>query len=165
MNNTKETNTLYNSPLEVGLRALVILEELKSKKLDIQTLVYFDYLIVHSDDVDGPASMHPSLQNRIGELSIKREAIKKGLLIMHSKGLLDCHFDQEGMYYQANDNTAYLISYLRSEYYSLLKTRAEWIKNQFSDYTENQLIDLFVKRIFAMKPEVSNESALMDLNI
>lgn len=50
----------FNSPVESGLRALVLLYSLFPTSASLQRLVVFDYLLIHSDDVpDGPEGLHP----------------------------------------------------------------------------------------------------------
>ena len=59
MADTAAVATPFNSPLETGVRALTVLAELAPAALDLQRLVYFDYLVVHSADAGGPRSLHP----------------------------------------------------------------------------------------------------------
>ncbi|MFD4172173.1 ABC-three component system middle component 2 [Streptomyces anulatus] len=53
------TVTPLNSPLEVGVRALVLLTESHPRPLDLAQLVALDYLVLHSGEFDGPRSLHP----------------------------------------------------------------------------------------------------------
>ncbi len=62
----------FNSALETGVRALTVLAEASPRALDLQELVYFDYLIVHSGDAGGPASLHLNTPLRNGELLVRR---------------------------------------------------------------------------------------------
>ena len=64
--------TPFNSPLETGVRALTVLAESAPAALDLQRLVYFDYLVVHSADAGGPRSLHPNTPLRNGELLVRR---------------------------------------------------------------------------------------------
>lgn len=41
-------NNPFNNPLEVGLRLLCILNEAYPKKISLQSLIYVDYIIIHS---------------------------------------------------------------------------------------------------------------------
>src|SRR6266542_2221488 len=107
MNLFEERNTsVFNSPLEIGLRVLYLLNELLPNGCDLQRLVYYDYILVHSSDVpDGPKSIHPSIPHRTTEILIKRELVKKGLTLMHSKQLVDSVFDSTGISYKATELT------------------------------------------------------------
>ena len=51
-----------NSPLEVGIRTLVLLTETFPSRLDTAELVYLDHVMLHSGDLaGGPDSLHPDL--------------------------------------------------------------------------------------------------------
>ena len=43
----------FNSAVEVGLRTLIVLDASYPNTSSLGRLVVFDYLLVHSDDVDG----------------------------------------------------------------------------------------------------------------
>ena len=50
----------FNGPVEIGLRALALLNEAFPACYSMQRLVVFDYLVVHSDDMPGgPTGLHP----------------------------------------------------------------------------------------------------------
>ena len=50
----------FNSPLEIGVRTLTILIVSYPKAHDLNRLVQYDYLTVHSlEDAGGPQSLHP----------------------------------------------------------------------------------------------------------
>ena len=67
---------LYNSKLEAGIRAVVVLEELRPSAADLAEMVLFDYVVVHTADLGGPASLHAELPGRKGELLVRRRLIE-----------------------------------------------------------------------------------------
>jgi len=71
-----ETQT-FNSPIATGVRALILLAESYPDQLDLQRLLEFDYILVHTKDVDGPPSIHPALPLRSGELLVRRQLIDR----------------------------------------------------------------------------------------
>ena len=75
----------FNSPIETGVRALILLAESYPDQLDLQRLLEFDYILVHTTDVDGPPSIHPALPLRSGELLVRRHLIERGLMLMMSR--------------------------------------------------------------------------------
>lgn len=51
----------FNTPLEYGFRALFILDAADNVAMDLQRIVSYDYLLVHTSDVPrGPKSLHPA---------------------------------------------------------------------------------------------------------
>ena len=58
----------FNTPLETGIRSLGILVASYPKAFDLQRLVAFDHLVVHTADIGGPESLHAELPMRSAEL-------------------------------------------------------------------------------------------------
>lgn len=162
MNLFEERNTsVFNSPLEIGLRCLYILNELQPKGCDLQRLVYFDYILVHSSDVpDGPKSIHPSIPHRTTEILIKRELVKKGLTLMHSKQLVDTVFDSTGITYRATELTRPFLEYNKSEYANSLREISFWLVNKFETYSDIKLSLFIKKNLDVWGGEFSKESIL-----
>lgn len=124
--------SLFNGPVEVGLRTLVLLVEVFPKALDLQKLVTFDYFLVHSGDVDGgPASLHPPSPLRSGEVAVRRGLIEQGLQLYRSRGLILQQPSPDGFAYLADDSAASFLDALTSTYVTSLRACAEWIVESF----------------------------------
>lgn len=121
----------FNSPLETGVRSLTILVAAYPAAFDLQRLVEMDYLVVHSGDADGPASLHAPLPLRAGELLVRRGLIEKGLMLMMSRGLIQRQSTCEGFCYLADDTAAPFIAALTADYSCRLRIRAEWAVKRF----------------------------------
>ena len=130
----------FNSPLESGLRAITILVEAFPLALDLEYLVFFDYLTVHSGDVEnGPESLHAPLPMRSGELTVRRELIERGLLLMMSRNLTDRLASIEGFKYIATESADPFLEMLSSHYTLDLRKRARWVVLTFGDFTPEQI--------------------------
>ena len=130
----------FNTPIESGLRLLFALDQAGGRSFDLQRLVSYDYLLVHSGDVeDGPASLHPAVPFRGSELLVKRELVRAGLDAMFSKELLEKRFEPTGICYRATALTGAFLKLLISSYAAALRTRAEWVVTRFSDYSDAEL--------------------------
>lgn len=137
----------FNSALETGIRSLTILVAAFPVAFDLQRLVEMDYLVVHSNDVDGPASLHTPLPSRAGELLVRRGLIEKGLTLMMSRGLIRRQATQKGFRYVADDTAAPFIGALSAEYSRRLRVRAEWAVKRFEDASTED-IRLITNRLF-----------------
>lgn len=133
-----ETQT-FNSPIETGVRALILLAESYPDQLDLQRLLEFDYILVHTKDVDGPPSIHPALPLRSGELLVRRQLIERGLMLMMSRGLISSHATPNGFMYQAEDSAGPFLDALTAEYLDDLKDRAVWVVDRFSDMSDHDI--------------------------
>jgi len=130
----------FNTPIESGLRLLFALNQAGGRSFDLQRLVSYDYLLVHSGDVkDGPTSLHPAVPFRGSELLVKRELVRAGLDAMFAKELLEKRFEPTGICYRATALTGAFLKLLVSSYASALRTRAEWVVTRFADYSDAEL--------------------------
>jgi hypothetical protein len=93
-----------NSPLEVGLRVLMLLQEAFPQHLDLNQLVLLDHSLLHSADLGGPESLHPAVPIRAGELGIKREAIEAGLEVMIRAELAQAGVGDGGIEFWASES-------------------------------------------------------------
>jgi hypothetical protein len=141
-----ETQT-FNSPIETGVRALILLAESYPDQLDLQRLLEFDYILVHTHDVDGPPSIHPALPLRSGELLVRRQLIERGLMLMMSRGLITRHATLNGFMYQAEDSAGPFLDALTAEYLNELKDRAVWVVDRFSDMSDHD-IRILLSRVY-----------------
>lgn len=131
---------LFNGPVEVGLRGLVLLVEAHPDELDLQRLVTMDYFLVHSGDVaGGPQSLHPPSPLRAGEVAVRRGLLEEGLRLYRARGLVIQCLSQEGIRYAAHDSAAAFLDALSSTYVAQLRKRAEWIFDSLGLLDEHDL--------------------------
>jgi hypothetical protein len=125
---------LFNSAVELGLRALCVLVETHPRSSDLQRLVLFDYLLVHSADVEGgPESLHPATPQRGTEVLVRRAILEPGLALYSRRGLICATAQAEGFVYTASDCGSAFLDTLRAEYVSMLRVRARWISGTFGE--------------------------------
>ncbi|PFV28044.1 MULTISPECIES: ABC-three component system middle component 2 [Bacillus cereus group] len=137
--NDKEHIT-FNTPFELGLRALTILSAISPSSLDVQRLLFYDYLIIYSSDIkNGPPSIHPHTPHRSGGLIIRRKILQEGLNIMYSKSLLDIVYDHNGITYKSSELTLPFLKLINSNYLTRLQVNTKWITEQFSAYSNDEL--------------------------
>ena len=129
----------FNSPLETGVRSLAILVAAFPMAYDLQRLVEMDYLVVHSNDADGPVSLHVPLPLRAGELLVRRGLIERGLALMMSRGLVQRIPAADGFSYVAGETAAPFISSLTANYSCRLRERAEWAVSRFYDVSTEEI--------------------------
>jgi len=131
----------FNSSLETGIRSLALLEAVYPESLNLQRLVEYDYLAVHSGDAGGPESLHIPLPLRTGEILVRRGIIESGLSLMMSRKLVVQKPTNEGIRYFATDTTGPFMAALCSPYINKLKERAEWVIERFGNSSDEELIE------------------------
>ncbi|HFK1524031.1 TPA: ABC-three component system middle component 2 [Bacillus cereus] len=155
---------LFNTPLEIGIRALVILNTLESECLGIDRLVIYDYLILHTGDVvGGPPSVHPATPHRSGELIVKRKAMLEGLNLMYSKGLIKIHFLETGIEYGTSEISNLFLEHFTSVYLQNLKENAKWVVNNLHVYSERDLNQYVKSNIDRWGGEFINEALIREI--
>ena len=128
----------FNGPLEAGIRAVAILGAAYLRSYDLQRLIGFDYLLVHTGDVGGPESLHPPVPLQSAELLVRRKLVEQALLLMVTRELIERDMSAEGIRYRAGENAAPFLSALESDYMKGLKYRAAWLVNALGDRTEQE---------------------------
>lgn len=136
---------VFNNAIETGLRVLIILRAAYPSALDLQQILYYDYLTVHSGDVeDGPKSLHPQVPNRSGELFVRRKILEDGLELFISNGLIEKVFTLQGIEYRATENASPFLDMLNEDYTLELMERAQWVVHEFQ-YKATEELEKFIK--------------------
>lgn len=151
-----------NSPIEVGVRVLIILDAVYPSQLDVNRLVLYDYTLLHSSDLGGPESIHPAVPGRTGEMGLKRTLIEQGLQILRRAGLADISTTSTGIHYAASEDAASFISTMSTSYSQKLIERASWVKEQLSN-SDDAAIRTQIETIFsAWSEEFNSEPGSLD---
>ena len=132
--------TVFNTPLESGLRSAALLLASYPAACDLQRLVQYDYLIVHSGDVaGGPPSIHPATPHRSGELLVRRSLIESGLELMAHKCVVEPAFSEGGIVYVAGEYALLFLQSLTASYVRELRARADWVVARFQGTSDEDL--------------------------
>lgn len=129
----------FNTPLESAVRILSLLVAGYPATMDEQQLVCFDYLVVHSNDAGGPESLHPPLPMRSAEILVRHDLIRRGLLLLMSRGLTRRINSDNGFLYQAEDLAGPFMDALITPYSQKLKARASWVADNFGGLSSEEL--------------------------
>lgn len=121
---------LFNTPLEAGVRAVLILDAFAPEAFDLATLSLLDYYIVHTGDIDGPPSLHPELNARAGEYFVRRHLVEEGLVLMARASLVEQVFTNSGIAYRAHETAAAMTDLLGSRYNRRLAQAAQWLSEE-----------------------------------
>jgi hypothetical protein len=145
---------------------LFVLDAARGALADLQRLVSYDYLLLHSGDVPGgPKSMHPSVPFRGTELLVKRELISAGLNEMFSKELLEKTFDRAGILYRATELTTAFVGLLKTDYAVSLRVRSDWVVTRFGAMDDQELSAFMSENIGRWGAEFDQLSALAELEL
>ncbi|MBT1597274.1 ABC-three component system middle component 2 [Curtobacterium flaccumfaciens] len=130
---------LLNSPLEVGVRVVALLTALYPGRADIARIVLLDHVILHSGDFAGQSSLHPETPGRVGELGVKRELIRDGIILMGARGLIARDMTTAGIYYSAAEDANPFLESIDAEYLVELRARCVWAASTFGVLGDDEI--------------------------
>ena len=151
---------LFNSTLETGVRAVVILDALHPRAFDLAHLTWFDHLVVHTSDIGGPESLHPDIPQRTGELLVRRRLVEDGIKLMRRLHMIETDVGNGGVSYRASEDASAFVEALRTEYSNALKQRAIWLSTFVARTTEPDLAEVISTRIGRWAVEFQGEAGL-----
>jgi hypothetical protein len=137
----------FNSPLEAGIRAVAILAAAYPRSFDLQRLIAFDHLLVHTGDIGGPASLHPPVPLRSAELLVRRKLIERAMLLMMTRDLVSREVGLGGIRYTAGENAVPFLAAVQSDYVKALQERAYWLVDQLGEMPDSEFRAL-MRRLF-----------------
>ena len=138
---------IYNSPQEVGVRILFILD-ICQKRMSKQRIMFYDYFALHLNDLDHTKeSLHPDNPNHSSEIAIKRELISRGLDLIIAKGLLSVKYSKTGIYYCPNRLTHSFVQLFQNDYVNELKESIAAVDEVFSRFSDKQIYNYINQNI------------------
>lgn len=120
----------FNSPLEAGIRTVVILDAFAPAAFDLATLSLLDYYVVHAVDAGADESLHPDLETRAGEYLIRRRLVEEGAALMVRSFLVDKVHDKDGISFRSCEISSAMISLMNTAYNRKLKKSARWLADK-----------------------------------
>jgi hypothetical protein len=165
-NRTEYRARLFNSALEYGLRLSFLLDAATPEQADVQRLISYDYLLVHSGDIDGgPPSLHPAVPFRGSELLIKRDLVRAGLDLMFARELVEKRLTGDGIVYRGSQLTRAFLNLLKTPYAVNVRARARWVIERFGSLTNEDLNSFMASSVGLWGAEFEHLAALQDLEL
>lgn len=156
----------FNTPLECGLRLLFVLAACRPSPCDLQRLISYDYLLVHSGDVEsGPASLHPAVPDRGSEWVVKRELVQTGMDLMFARELVTKQLTADGIAYVGSEMTTAFIGLLKTPYAAGIQKRAGWIVDTFGARSDDDVQAFMAERVGTWGTEFETLAAIGDLEV
>lgn len=148
--------TLFNSTIETGIRAVIILNALYPRACALAEVICFDHVVVHSGDLGGPVSLHPPLPPRAGELVSRRGLVGESVRLMCQMHLIDERHDEDGIRFVASDDAPSFLRLLHAPYSVALKERADWLASTFGQKSEVEIEALAAGLVGRWRQEISS---------
>ncbi|WP_029061421.1 ABC-three component system middle component 2 [Labrenzia sp. DG1229] len=157
---------LFNTPLECGFRLLFALDACRPSSADLQRLISYDYLLVHSGDIaGGPPSLHPPVPFRGSEWVVKRDLVRAGLGLVFARDLVAKVLTPKGIIFAGSELTSAFVELLQTNYAASLRARAEWLAGEFGGASDQELQDFMTEKVGQWGAEFDRISALQELEL
>jgi hypothetical protein len=144
---TRPRTLTFNGPLEAGLRSVAILGAAFPRGFDIQRLTAFDYLLVHTAQLGGPADLHPQTPIRTPATQVRRKIVQDGVHLMMTRDLIVRAAHDGGISYRAGEAAAMFLDSLQTPYFKEISDRAKWLVSYLAAYSDADF-DKLMKRFF-----------------
>ncbi|WP_427919080.1 ABC-three component system middle component 2 [Streptomyces sp. cg40] len=125
-----------NGPVEVAMRALVLLADSYPEPIDLSMLTVLDHAMLHSGQFQGPPSLHPHLPAQPGELGLRRRLLHEGLAVLTRSGLAEVESTDQGLVYRATNRGSGFVGILEAPYAAQLQDRARWAVREYAPRTD-----------------------------
>jgi hypothetical protein len=130
---------------------------------DLQRLIIYDYLLVHSDDVEsGPMALHPATPLRSGELLVRRNLVEHGLRLLIRKGLVTKDYTTAGIYFTASKFARPFLGYFKSAYAVRCREISKWISTRFQLMSDDELRQFIYENLGRWGAEFTRDSVLWE---
>jgi hypothetical protein len=136
----------FNSPFELGVRMVYLLNSLQPAGADLQKLVLLDYAVVYSNDLGGPPSLHTPVPYRGSEYMSRRDLIAQSLHLMSTRSLVAASMDETGINYFAGDAARSMVGALTSPYLRELDGRCRWAAATFATLSSRDMTEKFAEQ-------------------
>ena len=123
--------SIFNSRIELATRASFILTCFSDRALDLDRLVFLDYVLLYAKEFGGPLNLHTDLPNKVAEIIRRREILPAALKLFISKGLISSEATSDGIFFKASENTPQYVGCLKSEYFKNLWVNLFWLERNF----------------------------------
>lgn len=137
--NTNNHTKVFNTPIELGLRALIILQAGNGGVMDLEKIMYLDHLCLNTSDINGPESLHAPTPNRGVQVFSKKALLQKGISIMLSKELMELIVTQEGFYYGISEAGEMFLKMFQTKYYLEFVKRSDWVLERWGKIPTSQI--------------------------
>ncbi|MCJ1688632.1 ABC-three component system middle component 2 [Rathayibacter sp. VKM Ac-2927] len=143
---------VLNGPLEIGLRLLIILDEVDARSWTVDDVLVLDHMTIHSYDFSGPASLHPAFPLRSADVGARRAAVRQGLELLAHKGLVHIELAPTGIFFTSSEQAHSVAALLESNYAHAVRSRARWLSERLLD-DDNFDLEAQIGKIVELWPE------------
>lgn len=119
----------FETSLEMGMKALLILKEVNNQNISLERIVFYDSFTYKSKNHQ---------ERQLNKL-LRRVYHQDGVDLMLSRGLLDVKYTEMGVLYQANSKTTMFVNLLESNYALKYQKKINKIVFKYLNYSDEEI--------------------------
>ncbi|OOM14499.1 ABC-three component system middle component 2 [Clostridium saccharobutylicum] len=147
---------LYNTKTEIGLRCLFILKVIYPNFCNLDRLLYLEYLSLYIEGFnDNSTNLHPKYPFQSIEVLEKRQVLKKAILELALKSLIDVENNNE-LCYVGNSNTLWFVDSIKNKYSKHLLKNIKLVVNETKGKTDDELKNIIFSNTIDQKDEFND---------
>ena len=134
-------NDLFNTPFEIGLRAMLILSVIRSDGITIDRLSAYDFMTIYGKDFEvSDRNLHGDNSYSFSELSTKRSVCSEGIKMFVLDGLIGVNRTKDGFMYKLTAAGRKYIETLESDYKNQYLAIAEAVCKKYARKSDSAIL-------------------------
>lgn len=135
---------IYNTPIELGIRASFILYSISPSEASINKIAYLDYMSIYSRNFTGIPSLHPEVPMHQMEFLLRFDNLKNGINYMIKKNIINANTTNAQIVFKKGENAFSFINLLDNSYYNELILRCKKVSEIFGHLNESELYQIIL---------------------
>lgn len=134
-------NSLFNTPFETGLRAMLILYTTQGHGMTIDRITAYDFMTIYGNDLGvSEKNLHGINHFSFSELTSKRATCSEGVKAFVLDGLMSVTRNHDGFLYSLTDSGKKYVEALDSDYKTQYIEIIKNVHDKYDQVTETELI-------------------------
>ena len=139
-------SNIFNSPFEVSLRVLLILNEYEDLSLTSDKITITDFISVYGASFGiAKKNLHGDNIFKFSEFATRRLLIQQAIKILVIKGLIIVEFNKNGFTYTITNTGINYCNSLESDYANIFRELVHESRVYILEYSEKYLLDMINK--------------------
>lgn len=136
-------SNIFNSPFEVSLRVLLILNEYEGLSLTADKITIADFISVYGASFGiAETNLHGDSIFKFSEFATRRHLIQQAIKLLVIKGLIIVEFNKNGFTYTITNNGIKYCNSLESDYANSFREMVNKSRMHIVEHSEKDLLNM-----------------------
>ncbi len=136
-------NNVFNTPFEISLRALLILETDGERWVTADMIAAADFITVYGRDFGiSDVNLHGDNNYKFSEFALRRELVKKAVKQLVVDGLINVSSTDNGFSYSINQNGMAYCAKFTNDYADTYRRLAKQARTYIANKSEREILGL-----------------------